>query len=64
MGPLAYQLNEDEQSEFWKFLQDDLEYVQTKDMDIPPVEVIEYVNGNRQVNLVKDKEIDYIGEIH
>jgi len=61
MGPLGHQLNEYEQSKFWRFLKDDLEYVQTEDLDIPPVEIIEYVNGNRQVNLVKDKEIDYIG---
>ena len=63
MGPLGYQLSEYEQSKFWRLLKDDLDYVQTKEMEIPPVEVIEYDNGNRHVNLVKDKEIDYIGKL-
>ena len=61
MGPLGNQLSEYEQSKFWRFLKDDLDYVQSKDMEIPPVEIIEYLNGNRHVNLVKDKEIDYLG---
>merc|ERR1712150_99695 len=60
MGPLGNQLSEYEQSKFWRFLKDDLDYVQSKDMEIPPVEIVEYLNGNRHVNLVKDKEIDYL----
>jgi len=62
MGPLGYQLNEYEQAKFWRLLKNDLEYVtsmQSKDADVPTVEIIEYINGNRHVNLVKDKEIDY-----
>ena len=62
MGPLGNQLTEYEQSKFWRFLKDDLDYVQSKDMEPPPVEIIEYLNGNRHVNLVKDKEIDYLSK--
>ena len=64
MGPLGYQLNEYEQAKFWILLKNDLEYVtsmQSKDGDLPTVEIVEYINGNRHVNLVKDKEIDYAG---